>query len=131
LRSDDIQKFKTLDFDRFDEILAFGEEFAQRVITDEWAQNVQNKVKDTDDHQTPLLKRKQAGWQQANTDFIDLAQFMVKIPKMDKDGEKYKRPFLSECSDNDDMGFVAPLDFNSDSEIPRARDKERRESLNI
>ena len=53
---------------------------------------------DTDDHQTPLLKRKQAGWQQANTDFIDLAQFMVKIPKMDKDGEKYKRPFLSECS---------------------------------
>ena len=103
---------------------------------------------------------------------------MVKIPKMDKDGEKYKRPFLSECSgkrhrerpyspfvriaispstkerkrenfklftgsgnrqkcsiiyiiDNDDMGFVAPLDFNSDSEIPRARDKERRESLNI
>ena len=53
---------------------------------------------DTDDHKTPLLKRKQAGWQQANTDFIDLAQFMVKIPKMDKDGEKYKRPFLSECS---------------------------------
>ena len=84
MRSDDIQKFKTLDFDRkeeyhtfiilyysykryysiniyinnsingkapyntpkrFDEILAFGEEFAQRVITDEWAQNVQNKVK--------------------------------------------------------------------------------------
>jgi len=88
-------------------------------------------ISDTDDHQTPLLKRKQAGWQQANTDFIDLAQFMVKIPKMDKDGEKYKRPFLSECSDNDDMGFVAPLDFNSDSEIPRARDKERRESLNI
>ena len=30
---------------RFDEILAFGEEFAQRVITDEWAQNVQDKVK--------------------------------------------------------------------------------------
>ena len=80
MRSDDIQKFETLDFDRkeeyhtyfitvikdsiniyinnsingkapyntpkrFDEILAFGEEFAQRVITDEWAQNVQNKVK--------------------------------------------------------------------------------------
>ena len=37
----------------------------------------------------------------------------------------------SKIIDNDDMGFVAPLDFNSDSEIPRARDKERRESLNI
>ena len=30
---------------RFDEILAFGEEFAQRVITNEWAQNFQEKVK--------------------------------------------------------------------------------------
>ena len=41
----DIQKFKTLDFDRFDEILDFGYEFAKVKITDEWVDSLLSKNK--------------------------------------------------------------------------------------
>ena len=85
---------------------------------------------DTDDHKTPLLKRKQAGWQQANTDFIDLAQFMVKIPKMDKDGEKYKRPFLSECSGKRDLESALILLLCELQLVPR-RKRESERILNF
>ena len=53
--------------------------------------------KESDDHK-PILKRK-ARWQKANSNFIDLAQYMVKMPKNENDQkDKFKRPFFSECS---------------------------------
>ena len=45
IRNDDIQKFKTLDFDKFDEILDFGYEFAKVKITDDWVDSLLTKNK--------------------------------------------------------------------------------------
>jgi len=126
IRNDEIQKFKTLDFDRFDEILEFGYEFAHSKITDEWVQSLIDKNKESDDHK-PILKRK-ARWQKANSNFIDLAQYMVKMPEQENDQkDKFKRPFFSECSDNDD-GFIGTMEINSDSEL-LARTEKRHDSL--
>jgi len=116
IRCEEIMKYKTLDFDKFDEILEYGLEQSQAIITDEWVKSILVKLSSINDQQKPLAKRKCARGQTSGSQFVDLANFMVKLPDSMKVKVSNKRPFLSECSDEDHIESSA-LEYASDSHL--------------
>lgn len=58
LRCEDIQRFRTLDFDKFEAILNYGSEQATGLITDNWANSLLGRLNNLNDQIKPLAKRK-------------------------------------------------------------------------
>jgi len=118
LRCEEIMRYKTLDFDKFEEILEYGAEQGRLKITDEWASALLERLEAINDQQKPLAKRKRARGQKSGSSFVDLANFMVsKVSrKSSSRGENASRPFFSECSDEEHFE-ASSLNYVSDSNI--------------
>lgn len=58
IRCEEITRFKTLDFDKFDDILQLGIDHSKQCITDEWAKTLLQRLKSINDQQKPLARRK-------------------------------------------------------------------------
>jgi len=52
------EKFKTLDFDKFNAILDYGIEESRKIVTNDWAKKILIKLGSINDQQKPLAKRK-------------------------------------------------------------------------